>query len=764
MPAQNQDDDSVFESQVRRLASELFPRARATGPVKIGGRERDGVYADGETIHVLEATVSQRRAKAVSDLEKSVELVRDLRRQFPNHNFKIWLITRNDPTADQNSLVSDIRKKAKCPVELSSYKNFSSKLVDASKYLDIRDNHPFGSVRRPENDQDFRVPEGEYVPIDLFNPTDQSTLAIDSVAQLMTDNPQILLLVGDFGAGKSMTLRHVYYGLKHQFLLGRSNKFPIYLNLRDHFGQRSPSEALMRHGEEIGFPLPNQLVAAWKGGHCHVFLDGFDELSSTRLVRGLRGLKQARREAMRLVHGFVTDHPKDTSLFISGRQHYFDSIDELRSALGLTRGFRYFTLNEFSQEQVATYLQRKHIALSIPDWLPSRPLLLGYLAVKGLLSSTQPNLASLSREMGWDHLLDRICEREARQIDPVSIDPLAVREFVERLATWCRQSGLGRGPIDLRDIRRIFEEVFAMPPDERAETLIFRMPGFTAALGQEDAREFLDDDYADACRSGDVVRYINATHDPRHNVLLAASMEMGDLGCRVASIKVENATAKQLSAALEKASQGQSPYLAFDILRIMQQRGADYTGKGAVIHDGLFDTYEVTKKPKFDDVELDGCLLSSVDVADVSATGPKFSNCQIENVHGSIGLGDIPPALLESKDGLAHFVDEAQTNADILELSIPVSVKVLMTVLRKLFVQPGGGRKENAFYRGLDARAKAYVPVILSLVGRFEFARPHRISGPVVWVPDRSRAKRAHSILSAPQQSEDPIVVETRSL
>lgn len=561
-----------------------------------------------------------------------------------------------------------------------------------------------------------------------------------------------------------MTLRHAYFDLRAKYLMGHSVKFPIYLNLRDHFGQRSPSEALMRHGEEIGFPIPSQLVSAWKAGHCHIFLDGFDELSSTRLVRGVRGLRQARREAMRLVHGFVSTHPKDTSIFISGRQHYFDSIDELGVALGLPSGFQYYTLNEFTQEQVSAYLKRKGFSDSIPDWLPSRPLLLGYLAVKNLLSGINDDLSTLSREKGWDHLLDRICSREAEQIDPISIDASAVREFVERIATHCRQTGSGRGPIHLTSIRTIFEEVFSMPADEKAETLILRMPGFTATTGQDDAREFIDDDYADACRAGDVARFICAPHDARHAVLLSATVEMGDLGCALASINPLIATGRQISVALDFGAENEAPYVAFDLVRILQQKGLDYAGFGAIISDGLFDTYELTGAPNLNGVEFEGCLLSRIEISDVDAECPVFRNCHVDDVYGAVGLKDLPPALVASRGGLARFVDEAKTNADILDLSIPLSVKVLMTVLRKLFVQPGRGRRENAFYRGLDARAKAYVPDILSLIDQLGFAKPYRNHGPSVWITNRSKAKDAHSILSAPAQANVPLLGKVRTL
>lgn len=758
------DADGIFEAEVRRVASELFPKARNNGPVMLDGRERDGIFNDGEVIHIVEATTSKRKDKAEKDLGKSAELVKALRREYQDINFKIWFVTKGEPTVDQNSVRPDARKQAKCPVEVCSYRTFSAKLVDASAYIQLRENHPFGSIRNPDNDRDFKVPADEYVPIDLLDFTDKSVVPVSGLPDQLVHSPRNYLLVGDFGAGKSMTMRYVYYALVARYLSGHTTKFPVYLNLRDHFGQSNPSEALLRHGDEIGFASPNQLVAAWKAGHCHVFLDGFDELSSSRLVRGVGGLKNARREAMRLVHAFSCNHPPDTSIFISGRQHYFDSMGELESALGLLDDFVHLTLNEFSQEQVETFLKKKGFRENVPNWLPSRPLLLGYLAVKGILSDHGPDISSLPREEGWDYLVDRVCEREARQIDPVSIEPSAVREFVERLATVTRQTNSGRGPIHLNDIHEIFQDVFAMPPDEKASALIFRMPGLTAASGQEDTREFIDDDYVDACRSGDVVRFVNGPHDPRFEVLNDATVNMNELGSSVAAHKLIGATPKKLSAALQAAVEREAASLAFDVLRVMQQMAAPYLGPGVTISDGFFSDYQVTRVPDFVRIVFSECYFNSIDIDEGANAGPQFVQCQIERVVGCIGSDDLPIFLQSSANGVSIYEDEAKTNADILDLSIPTNTKVLMTILRKLFVQAGQGRKENAFYRGLDGRAKVYVPEILSIIEQMGFATPHKIRGPVVWIPNRSLAGEANSILQAPQHNNHPLAVRVRSL
>jgi hypothetical protein len=96
--------NTIFEFEVRRIASELFPRAKVNGPVIVDGLERDGIFNDGEVIHVFESTTSRRKDKAEKDLEKSVNLVKSLRRKYFEVNFKIWFITQTEPTADQISV------------------------------------------------------------------------------------------------------------------------------------------------------------------------------------------------------------------------------------------------------------------------------------------------------------------------------------------------------------------------------------------------------------------------------------------------------------------------------------------------------------------------------------------------------------------------------------------------------------------------------------------------------------------------------------
>jgi hypothetical protein len=94
---------SEFEDDVRRLARELWPASGGEGPVILQGRERDGIFITPDTIHLLEATTDRRKAKATKDIEKCIDLKRELQKntKYESHNFKIWFITKGDPSADQ---------------------------------------------------------------------------------------------------------------------------------------------------------------------------------------------------------------------------------------------------------------------------------------------------------------------------------------------------------------------------------------------------------------------------------------------------------------------------------------------------------------------------------------------------------------------------------------------------------------------------------------------------------------------------------------
>jgi hypothetical protein len=250
-------------------------------------------------------------------------------------------------------------------------------------------------------------------------------------------------------------------------------------------------------------------VRAWRAGYAHILLDGFDEIAPSNLAGGvLENERAARYTSVELVRRFVKETPVESGVLIAGRRNFFYNLTDLEKALGLTGTHVALSVADFTDEQVASYLERQGWDAIIPDWLPRRPLLLGYLASQNVLPEfVEEN--SMSAPDGWDLLLTKTFEREA-DIEG-GIDGENVRRIFESLATKARSTGSGLGPIFFEDARQAFREVMGFAPNTRHEVVLRRLPWLSVDDPQTESRSFVDEVLADVARAGDVLRFI---YDP----------------------------------------------------------------------------------------------------------------------------------------------------------------------------------------------------------------------------------------------------------
>jgi len=780
----------AFEQDVRRIARELFPRSGGYSADIYEGRERDSVIDDGETIHIIEATCDLKKAKAERDLEKSVALKKELQTKYLDRNFKIWFVTQRDPTADQNGVVQKAKKSARCPVIGLSLAAFAQRLVDARGYLMAREKYPFGSIRSLNPDGGISVPEDEFIALDMVSVSDSTVIDPERLAESISNTGGIHIISGDFGAGKSMTARHIFRRLSDKSVRGHELNFPVFLNLRDHVGQDDPASALYDHGRRLGFSPPEGLIRAWRAGFVHLFLDGFDEISSSRFRTDAKGLRRVRFRAMKLLREFIEVHPrKSAGLVITGRQNYFGSENELRQALGVENASAsMLSLTDFNTEQVQTYLHRIGLdKQAVPDWLPSRPLLVGYLAVKGAFGSTDVGLSGMSRAEGWDYLLDRICEREGKQIAELGGDPREVRSYIERLATRARSTTSGRGPISISELDRIFRQVFPSTPDEAAQQLLLRMAGLTTASvapndalipsapDQEDAREFIDDDFVNAARAGDVHRFIENPYDSDLVEFFSdtnCTWRMSDLGVEIANRLSAKIVLGKMRFALKRAANDISaPILAIDMLEQLIAKGQacvieSNQPETVIIRNAYIKDFEFSSGVDLTGIEFKECIFDqiSVDRHAGDVLGPRMVECVVGLAVGVVSREDIPAKIIDDYTSIDNYRMVGEVEDVPFNHLLPVGSRVLLASLRKLFVQAGRARKQNAFPRGLDDSERPYVADILALIQKYKFAYPQRMGGPPLWIPNRALTKDALSILHAPQESDHEMLKEAREL
>lgn len=755
--AMAQIEEKLFEDEVRRVARELWPNAANDGAQNIFGRERDGFFVTEDVVHLVEATSSRRKDNIANNVKKTLNAFSGIRGSFPNKVLKGWIITRDEPTADQRSVCD----KHKSQLVIMSFAQFRAKLIDSINYLSLRCNYPFGSIRDPRDDTSWQIDRGEFVEVDLKDIESSDSLNVADITNIVLRNNSIIIS-GDFGAGKSMTLREVFFRLEHDFRRANISQFPIYLNLRDHYGQNDPTEALIRHGTKIGFPQPSQLIRAWRAGYAYLLLDGFDELAAAGWFSTQKKLRDVRYNAMTLIRRFISESPSETAVILAGRSHYFDGPKEMARCLGLSAKFKHLSLNEFTDEQVKIYLKKKGFNDEIPSWLPSRPLLLGYIVGLKIIGDLLALQTPIAPNQGWDDLLELICQREARI--EANIDAETLREILERLATKARSNPGGLGRLAGHEIFSVFQEVTGHPPDDVAQMLLMRLPGLGKAAEEDSSRIFIDEDLADSARAGDVFRFIQSPFTFDAQYLCDAHTCIGDVGSAVAAFRCTKSDIKagQIAIALQQSAQelDDGGILAVDIYKVIQNLEMPYEKRHTEIKNCyILDLVISETMTNMSLISFKNCIIQTLyiefDVEWVKA--PRFFSCDFGAVEGRMRKEDLPVDVFDQACTFETFSRYASTTRDILNLDIPEGVKVLLTILKKLFLQKGRARQQSALMRGLDHRSRRLVPDVLMAIEREGMASRLTSTENLLWKPERSQSARAFAMLSL-HISNDPLI------
>lgn len=742
------DDDRAFEDEVRRIAALLYPDIHGGATVE-GGRERDGIYVTDDTVVIIEATRSASQEKAAKDGAKLKSLAQEKARQFPYHAVKAFFVTEQDPTGHQ----LDVIRRLGAPLVAVSFQGFRNRLIDVSGYLSCRNEFAFGSARDPETN-DYRVRD-QYVPLDFMVIGDSGArYAINEIAAGISEGKRIALL-GEFGAGKSMTLRELFLQFRADYLRKRTERFCIHLNMNDHQGQVDPHEALDRHARKIGFGASAQLVRAWRGGYAHLILDGFDEVFVPGWASGARPVREIRRKSVELVRRFVEESPAECGVLVAGRRHFFDDLGEMRESLGLRSQGIVLDATDFTESQVRDYLRNRNWSTTLPDWLPRRPLLIGYLAGRNMLRDA----SGLGREVGagWDALLDAICVREART--DMGIDSASIRNIIERLATRARRSSSGRGPLGFEDLTAVFRELQGYQPDPGALLILQRLPGLQVEDSQNNTRSFMDDDLVDAARAGDLVKWVVNPDAQRASLFSAWSTSLGEVGLEVFRSRCESwrVSGESLQVAMSQLNRVDDvdsakgdlarALLAIDLAPLGSTPIANAVIPKLVLSDVADCSSMTFSDCIFDFVDLSGCQSDHL---------PFFNSCIVDQMDGANSLRGLDRF---SNCEVREFLDSTLTLAAIRDLKLSDDAQVSLAILKKVYVQAGSARKEGALYRGMPVHLRGRVADVLKSLVSMDILSKSRRGNQTLYAPVRAESSRVRRLLDAPAANrEDPLL------
>lgn len=634
-------------------------------------------------------------------------------------------------------------------VSVLSFRELQARFIDYDRYAFVRSAKSFGSAIDPfSGEKDTR----EYVPVKYRGIIPDREFSLDDICEAILRNQRIVLL-GSFGSGKSRCIQEVFGRLSQA--AANNGLFPIAIDLRHHWGARRAHELIRRHCDEIGLSgIADNIVKVLDHDRLAFLVDGFDEIASQAWSDDPLTLQTLRAQSLSAVKDLVQN--TKGPIIITGREHYFNSKEEMYSCLGLSEGnvLLIECADQFTTEQVVRYLNIIKGSITVPEWLPRRPL------ICQILASLSPEdldhvLSEGYGEAGlWRTLIRVVCEREAK-INP-ALDPTTIHLILMRLARLARSKSGDVGPVSVKEFNRVFEDVTGRPPANESAAMLQRLPILGRVGAESTDRQFVDLYFLDGLRADDLS---TAIYLQREEVLTDKWFQpLRRLGLSV--FGDEMATAPEATVYyryLKGALKGGNSVLACDIIasRLFVRTGEERADFGGVaVRNGRMFYLNLAGKSAMN-LALYECVIDAVDLFEANVSNVTLAQCAIGEVEGITDLNALPAWITDC--AVDSFLS-VSTVTRIKQAPLTPQQRIVVTIIKKTFFQPGAGRKEEALIRGLGQEvAEKDIKKILHLLEREGILTKFRGSEGLVYAPQRHFTKRMGDILRNLTLSDDPI-------
>ncbi|WP_435604205.1 TIR domain-containing protein [Streptomyces sp. bgisy130] len=253
--------------------------------------------------------------------------------------------------------------------------------------LDLRD-YVAAQTERLRTDQRYRpdlyLPQ-RYREIERPGGEERDGLVEDMLRLLDADHGRFLLLLGDFGHGKTFALRELARRIPEEM----PHLVPLFIELNTLDRAYSLDGLVAAHLANHGVDSVNLRAFRYmfQQGRIVLLFDGFDELAN-------RVSYERATDRLQVLLDAVVDHAK---VVVSSRNQHFKSQSQVLTALGERVGLlpqrRVLALQEFTPQQIRTYLanrygdaqsadRRVRLLEGIPDLLAlcRNPRLLSFVA------------------------------------------------------------------------------------------------------------------------------------------------------------------------------------------------------------------------------------------------------------------------------------------------------------------------------------------------------------------------------------------------
>lgn len=598
-------------------------------------------------------------------------------------------------SGEHTSLVESGRE---ANVEVHDLNSFASKFIGASQYVSERSKMPFGSAVNPDTGD---IDMHQYAPI-KYADEHHRRYAIEDIATELKQGRNVVLL-GEFGTGKSRCVMEAF-----RMLVSDNPTFPpIAINLRDNWGLRKHHLIVNNHLDGLGLgQFFDALVRSLHRGNHVLLLDGFDEIGSQSWSGDAKRLTEIRKKSLEGVRDLISN-VKNAGILIVGREHYFATPEEMAESLGLnlSKTLVLRCPEEFSDTELSEYIQANTSLKTVPEWMPRKPLICQLLARLPASDVELLEMGANGEIEFFDSVFDAICARETR------IHPTIFKESLKGILLLLSQQTRTLSPNDERmsteDINQAFYAVTGAPPIDESALLLQRLPYLGRAGSGGNDRIFIDDYAKNGLRA---IALTQAIHKNNRDIGQKRWQQALDaFGLRVLNAK--GGTSAEAERFAKFCVNHGNSQVACDLVAarlLTTNESCDF--QGLSVSGGRI------KVLSFVDFEIKNLHLSGIEIEELTLESATFNNAKVENcivdrVKGVGGIENLPDVFINCEFGV---FDTAITIARISELNLTNQQKTLLAIVKKLFFQPGSGRKEEALLRGAEkywhqAAAKATV-------------------------------------------------------
>ena len=160
---------------------------------------------------------------------------------------------------------------------------------------------------------------------------------------------------------------------------------------------------------------------------------------------------------------------------------------------------------------------------------------------------------------------------------------------------------------------------------------------------------------------------------------------------------------------------------------------------------------------------IEDSIIDYLDITNASfCDNSAIAECEIDKIVGISSEKGLPAQIRDCRiDNFESF----STVSRIKRAKLSAPQKILVTIIKKIFFQPGNGRKEEALLRGLGAiNDKRYAEKILNKLLDENIIRKHKGDEGYIYSPQRKYAARMDGIITQLTMSEDEIWIYVSNL